>query len=283
MTTDPVFYKIYYYSGVANSGNFIEVDGVNNLTIQKQLSFAEQFSLGGINSSFNLNAPQEIKISFERSFVQNDFLFNFTGSDPIKKFIAFDGVKYYEISNLYLDNYVASFSVGSLPRIVTNFTAYGENITQKNQLDFNGQVKSVSKDIEFELPSLDSISITGNFNNNIKDKFNIYQFDYNMSIKRQPFYSIGSTVPINVSQILPLDISVSITSKVPQSSVPIQMPEYFSATDNFLNFDINISGEASNYLFRLPVRNARLISSEIRMSTNDILDLNRGIIGNYGL
>lgn len=283
MTTDPVFSKIYYYSGTANNGNFVEVDGVNSLTIQKQLSFAERFSLGGINSSYNLNAPQEIKVSFERSFVQNDFLFNFTGSEPIKRFVAFDGKKYYEISNLYLDSYSASFSVGALPRIATNFTAYGENVIQKNQLNFDGEVKSISENVQFELPSLNSISVTGNFDSNIKDKFNIYQFDYNLTIKRQPFYSVGSTVPVNVSQILPLDISVSMTSKVPESSIEIQMPEYFSNTDSFLNFDINVSGEATNYLFKLPVRNGRLISSEIRMSTSDILDLNRGIVGNYGL
>jgi hypothetical protein len=281
MTNDPTSYKIYYYSGTPQLGSFIEIDGVNNLTIQKQLSFSEDFLLGSAKSSLNVNAPQEVKVSFDRSFVQDDFIFSFTGSNPMLKFFAYDGNQYYEISNLYLDSYSASFSVGELPKISTSFTAFGEEIYQKQELLFEGEKKLISSNIKFELPSLDSIFITGNFENNIKDKLNIYQFNYQLNIKRQAFYSIGLNIPVEISQILPLEINFSAFSKIPNNLSNIKLPQYISKNESLLNFDAHVSG--SNYIFKLPVKNGKLISSEVQMSTNDTVQITRNVIGNYGL
>lgn len=267
---DPSIQKFYYKSG----SNFIALNGINNLTINNNISFAEHFMLGGFESSIQINAPQQVEVSFDRSFIAYDNLFQYTGSDPISKVYIYNGDKYYYLDNLYLNSYSASFSVGDLPKINTKFTLYGGNMNQ----DFYPNLSLIDHIDDLDIPKLDSISITGESSDKIKYIHNISSFDYNLDINRQPYYAIGSEDANEICTILPIKINFSITSKIKNEYQNIDSTEIIQ--DN-LNFDISISG--ARQIMSFPVRKAQLTSTEIIISNSNTLDFKRNFIGYYGL
>lgn len=267
---DPSLQKIYY----KNANNLVELDGVNNLVISKSTSFSDQFTLGGSSSLIQVNAPEQVEVSFDRSFIKNDELFTLTGSSPIEQLYVYDSRKFYLINNLYLNTYSAGFSIGELPKINSKFTAYGESVIQNSNPTLN-LIKSTN---QYEIPKLGSISITGSSSTEINLIHNIYSFDYSLEINRQPFYTIGSLIPTEVCPILPIRINFSINSKMKDEASTIQIS---SRRQNNLNFDISISGSTSTMSF--PIRNAQLVSSDLTLSSSNTLELKRQFIGYYGI
>lgn len=269
---DPSKYKLYYLSG-NNGDSFFELDGINNLNIQKSLSYDSRFSLGGIDSAYSVNAPEEIEISFDRSFINYDNIFDYTGADPIREFRIYDGINFFSISNVFLKNYSASFSVGELPKISTSFSSYGSKIKQLEFFD-GGSINLTTLD----LPKLNSITISGIYDQNLTQKYNIYSFDYNLSINRQPYYSVGQREPTEVCPILPLQVQASINSKVPNNSKVIDIPDN---ADGFKDFDIVVSGSSS--FFKLPMRKSKLVSSNILIANQNTVEIKNDFLGYYGL
>jgi hypothetical protein len=267
---DPKLQKIYYEC----NNNLIELNGINNLSISKNTSFADQFILGGDSSLLQVNSPEQIEVSFDRSFIQKDDLLRLTGSMPINKTYVYDSEKFYLINNLYLNSYSAGFSVGELPKINTKFISYGNSIIQNS----NPLLNIIASPNQISIPKLGSISITGTSSSEINDIHNIFSFDYSLEINRQPFFTIGSIEPSEVCPILPIRINFSINSKMKDEKSLIKIS---SINQNNLNFDISISGQTSNMSF--PVRKAQLVSSEIVLSNSNTLELKRQFIGYYGL
>jgi hypothetical protein len=274
---DPSSYKIYYLSGSIASGSLIELDGVNNFTIQKQISFDNFTAVGGMQTPYSINSPQQIEISFDRSYMQKDPLIEFTGTNPIPYFYVYDTNRFYSIPNSYLMSYSSAFSVGDLPRISTRFMSFGEDISQVNILP-NLSINKLSDTLD--LPKLNSISISGLYNSNFKKDFNIFSFDYSLSMNRQPFYSVGSTAPTEVSLILPNRIDSSINFKLSKSALSVDLADY-QKINNKIEFDIKISGTGSSFSF--PFRNGRLIANEIKLASQNTAELNSKFEGFYGI
>lgn len=267
---DPSLQKIYYQC----DNNLIELNGLNNLSISKSTSFSDQFILGGDSSSIQVNAPEQIEISFDRSFIENDNLLKFTGSFSMEKMYIYDSRKFYLMNNLYLNNYSAGFSVGELPKISTKFTSYGESIIQNS----NPLLNIISSTNQYDVPKLGSISITGYSSSEINNIHNIYSFEYSLEMNRQPFYSVGYLKPTEVCPILPIRINFSVNSKMKDEESLINIS---SIKQNSLDFDISISGSTS--IMSFPIRKAQLVSSDIVLSSTNTLELKRQFIGYYGL
>ena len=269
---DPSKYKLYYLSG--NAGNsFFELDGINNLTIQKNVSYDQHFSLGGIDAAYSVNAPEEVEISIDRSFINYDNIFDYTGIDPIRELRIYDGINFFSIANVYLKSYSATFSVGELPKITTSFSSYGFDIKQIEFFD-GGLINSK----ELDIPKLNSISISGLYDQGLKEKYNIYSFNYSLSINRQPYYSVGQKEPTEVCPILPLQIQVSVNSKIPNNSKEVYIADI---KDKFRDFDIVVSGSSS--LFKLPIRKSKLVSSNILIANQNTVEVKNDFLGYYGL
>jgi hypothetical protein len=98
-------------------------------------------------------------------------------------------------------------------------------------------------------------------------------------VNRQPYYSVGSLIPTEVSQILPLEISTSINSKLPNSSKNAEMAKDIYL--NYTNFDIIISGTSS--MFSLPFRNGKLINTSIQLASQNTIEVKNNYLGYYGL
>jgi hypothetical protein len=270
---DPSNYKIYYYDSLFQKRT--EIDGVNNFSIEKGVSFNGDFMLGGIYGPNLINAPQQINLTFDRSYMQADPLLNYTGSESVSAFEFFDGNQFYKIANVYLISYSAGFSVGELPKINTRFVSYGGDIIQS---ETNACVTDVLQ-MNSDVPKLNSISICGL--DDFKENGNIFSIEYNLNINRQPFYSVGSTTPTEVNSILPLEISASINTKASQKARFHELPQYFNQYKNNIEFDISICGESGN--FNLPLRKGKLISTDINMSSQNTLEIKSNFRGYYGL
>jgi hypothetical protein len=272
---DSSFNKFYYQSGY--SLDAIELNGLENISIEKTISLNDQFLLGGYNVSSQINSPQQIDLNFSRSFVESDDMLNLTGKDPINNAFLYNGSIYYYLKNLYLNNYSAGFSVGELPKISTKFISYGEDIAQVNSMNYNGAAYT-KKINSLDIPTLGSISITGYSSELLKSIYNIFSFDYSLDINRQAYYTIGSLTPTEVCEILPIKINFSVNSKIKKESDIIHIP---SVNSNLFNFYISVSGKYS--VFSLPITRANLISTQIQDSSSNTLEIKRNFIGLYGL
>ena len=272
---DPSNYKIYYYDSLFQ--NRTEIDGINNFSVEKGISFNSDFMLGGIYGPNLINAPQQINLTFDRSFMQADPLLSYTGSGFISAFEFLDGNQFYKISNAYLLSYSAGFSVGELPKINTRFISYGGDLTQSETNTYPANILQMNSDI----PKLNSITISGLEDGDFKKNNNIFSIEYNININRQPFYSVGSVQPTEVGSILPLEISASINSKAAQKGKSYDLPQYFTQDKNNVEFDILISG--SNGIFNLPLRKGKLVSTDINISSQNTLEIKSNFRGYYGL
>jgi hypothetical protein len=277
---DPSYQQIFYKS---QNSEFSYLEGVNNLSIVNDISFSEDYILGGIRSASLINAPQDVNLTFDRSFIGKDNLFKYTGQDPICKMIIYNGCNYYNLNNLYLNMYSAGFTVGELPKISTKFTSYGDEITQSSTLKITNDNTLINKsNIILDLPALQSIYISGEneyTSLRIKNNYNIYSFDYQLELTRQPFYNIGSKIPNCVFEMTPIKIDFSINSKLKNDSYIIDNPEIFSL--NYLDFSIVVSGKYDNMIF--PIKKSTLISTEISLSNLNTLEVKRKFKGYYGL
>lgn len=273
---DPSLYKVYYLSGSNNEKKLIQLNGINNLLINQNISFETNFLLGGIQSSSSINAPKQIEVTFDRSYMQQDPLIKFTGNNFIEKLLVSNGSQLYEVSNLYLKSYSAGFSVGDVPKINTAFVSFGEKINLINSLPYNNIYELNS---ELDIPKLGSIFLSGLHSQTFKESLNIFSFDYSININRQPYYTVGSEKPTEVCPILPLEISVSINSKLPDFSKNTEM--VLEKYAKYTEFDIVISGTNSNFSF--PFRNGKLINTSIQLANQNTVEVKNNYLGYYGL
>ena len=281
---DPSLNSFYINTGDANS--LLKLEGINNLSISKNISFSDLYSLGGLESSLSINAPQVVEVSFDRFLFNTDILdvlFQYTGSNPISEAYLVDSKKY-KINDLYLQSYSAGFSIGELPKINTKFLSFGSNV---EELSNSTLLSSSNASQNISMPTLGSIFISGS---NLPDDFikNIYSFEYNIEINRQPYYTIGSLLPTEVCEILPLKITLSINSKVYDNSLVNIFPSNFyknstnQNSDKF-NFNLVVKNTGDSSFISYPSPNSTLVSSSIQASSNNTLEIKRNFVGYYGL
>ena len=60
---DPSEYKIYYKD---DSNKNKQIHGVNNLSLTKTTSYANEYLLGGYASASSLNTPEQFELSFDK-------------------------------------------------------------------------------------------------------------------------------------------------------------------------------------------------------------------------
>lgn len=267
---DPSLHKIYYKSG----SSYQELYGANNLSLTKNTSFAEQYLLGGYYSAIQVNAPQQVELSFDRSFINYDYLFQYTGIAAMDDIYVYNGFKFYYIKDAYLNSYSAGFSIGELPKISTKFISYGSELIEKSSIP-----SVTTQTIPYDIPKLGSIFLSGTDSSLLTSIHNIFSFDYSLEINRQAFFSIGSK-EAQVCPILPIKINFSLNSKLKSESNSLS--ESFSKiVQKNYDFDIAVSGSGS--IMNFPVRNAQLVSSDITLSSNNTLEVKRQFLGYYGL
>jgi len=186
-----------------------------------------------------------------------------------------------------MQQYSAAFSVGDLPKINSKFISYGYDVTQANFLQegLSPNIPIAKYCTETVIPRINSISITGDstsmnylkITNNSQPVHNVYSFEYNLSIQRTPYYSVGSFYAKNVSTNTPYQVSLTINSKATSNYKNDKTPYIASDIDSYLNFCLMICNVS--YL----IQKARMVSSSAQISSQNTLEIKRNFIGYYGV
>ena len=272
MMNDPYKQRLYY---AQNSTNFCSLSGITNISIAKNISYADSYSLGGVCSPLQINAPTQVEINLEFDLVQrNDFL-QYTGVNSIC-FNIFNGSNYVYVPNLYLDSYSAQFTVGSIPKVNAKFVSYFGEI-----INSSAPTTIIQNPFSIEIPNLNSICLSGLTlsTNGILNNQNIYSFTYSANSKRCVFYDTNITNP-DVILIMPIVTSATINSKFIGAAVDESTVSTINPTRT-LNFYIVNSNTTSTGIF--PITNSSLISSDFRYSSSNFLELKRDYLGYYGI
>ena len=274
---DSSFSKIYIPN---TSGSYDEISSIKNFSFSKNIAYENPYVLGGGISAIQVVFPTPSEISFERTFIQDDSLFKYTGKDPLETLYIYNGSNFNKLTNLYLTSYSAGFSVGELPKINTKFLSFSD-LDKSDIYSLNSNIINNNYDT-INIPKLSSITIDTLNDDNMKNQLsynNIYSFDYSLNIKRQPYYSIGEKEPTEICPILPIEISFSLNSKILDRDNPLL--NLNTLPDNF-NFDIKVSGSNDTFS-RFPIRNARLVSKEKQIQSSNTIEVKTKFVGYYGL
>jgi hypothetical protein len=279
---DSSFNKVYFETGICQ---FLQIEGISNFTVNKTTSFDNPYVIGGQISASQVNSPTKIDVSFDRSFIQKDFIFNYIQNNPLRSIYIQQENCYYKISNLYLTSYSASFGVGELPKISSKFSSYYNSFEERDSLEgTNLNLYTYQLDI----PKLNSIILTDMSNTIVDDTRNpliknqiVSNFDFSMTMKRQPYYTIGCKLPNEVVSSFPNDVNFSITTKKLQYS----LKEIDNTMDDIapccnLNFNIYISGCE---LMKFPITNSKLVSRENTFQSCSLMNIRKNYIGYYDL
>jgi hypothetical protein len=275
---DSSFNKIYLLDEyITNS--YVQIEGITNFDASSSISYENTHMLGGVQGATMVNAPYDVAVNIERSFIQKDFIFNYTGINPIKCAYIDNGTNYFTLKNLYLTSYTAAFSVGDLPKISSKFTAFSQFPKQQNSFT-EAQTKTTQA---LNIPKLCSMFLSGSndaANFVLKNNMNIYGFEYSLNIKRQPYYNIGSSSVSEVCPILPIEMSFSVSSKIKNESDLSLSKSILSIYPDIINFDMLITGSE---IIKFPIRNAKITSINKTIQAGNIMDVKTNFMGYYGI
>jgi hypothetical protein len=106
-----------------------------------------------------------------------------------------------------------------------------------------------------------------------------------MTIKRQPYYSVGSYLPTEVCPLLPLEITSSISCKNTQNFDLNEDLLKLSTTPDLIDFDIKINDDLNGnvLLATFPIRNAHLVSKDRSIKSSSSMEITNNFLGYYGL
>lgn len=262
------------------NNSLIFLDGINSISVTKSTSYDNGLFLGGSDMPLSINQPDQISVSIDKSFVEHDPIKSLTGSGKIDYLYYSDGIRYLQFKNLYMNNMQVSFTVGDLPKVNFTLSSYNGYMTELGNFNTSSAIK-----FDKNIPKLNSIyisSINPYVLDLIKNNIYMYSMDYSVNINRQPYYSIGSYEEVEVCEILPIQVSASITSKQKISTTfnQLMLIDYQTV---FYDFDINISGSQSS-ITSFPMRKTKFISSEKKSNSNGFTDVKynfNGLIGGY--
>jgi hypothetical protein len=266
------------------SNSLIYLDGVNSINVSKTTSRDEGLFLGGGLIPPMPNQSSQISVTIDKSFLQHDPIYTLTGDKKIDHFYFYDGVRFLSLNDLYLNSMQTSFTVGDLPKMSFSLSSYNGFFKEISSLNTGSAVK-----YEKVIPKLNSISIdlfNQTATTNIKNNIDIYSIDYSININRIPHYSIGDHNEVEVTQILPLQVSSSISAKQKQLGSENFLINPFHTSDAqyvYYDFDIKISG-SGNLITCFPMRKTVFKTSERNSNSQGYLDVKygfNGIIGGY--
>jgi hypothetical protein len=266
------------------SNSLIYLDGINSINVSKTTNRDEGLFLGGGLMPAIPNQQSQITISVDKSFLQHDPIYTLTGNSKIDHFYFYDGIRFLALKDLYLNSMQASFTIGDLPKISFSLSSYNGYFVEIASLNTGSAIK-----YEKIIPRLNSIYIdliNSSSTSNIKNNIDIYSIDYSVNINRVPQYSIGDYNEVEVIQMLPLQISSTISAKQKDFGSENYLLNPFAIRDNqfsYYDFDIKVSG-SENSITKFPIRKTILKTSERSSNSQGYLDVKYGfdgIIGGY--
>lgn len=198
--------------------------------------------------------------SISKYYIGKEDLLNYTGITPISGSInSFD--QSFGFESGFLTEYSINAGIGQIPQANASIVVHG-NIG--SGIDASG----TNPHPPIQIPNQGSISINaaGYTSNRITD------FNYSMRINRSPIYKIGSAFPVQVETQFPIIQEASFSMDVNDYEIN-QIQEYLISPKQ-QNLNIQMKNPINdNIIDTFYIANARLLSQNIRSSSDDLLSV----------
>lgn len=204
--------------------------------------------------------------NIQKYYIGEDILLNYTGDHPISGSINYDN-KSFGFESGFLTEYSFSASLGSIPQVRASIDVYG---------DIGSGINASGDELHpaIEIPNQGSITldVEGYQTNRITD------ISYNLRIDRNPLYKIGSVFPVQVDRAFPIVQEISVSVEVDDYELR-KIQDYLLSPEQQ---DINLSFKNpidQNQIQNFNIQNARLISSSLSSSSEDIMTVDLSYMG----
>lgn len=242
-----------------------EVVGIESIDINYSNSPTVNKILGSTRGLTTIGSNTQQKLSITRNLIYSDPFLSYTGSFNITGGINYDN-KSYRFNSGYLDEYMVSCAVGSIPKVTANITIYDEMQT--------GVAFANSTSIPTILiPNQGSISVT--CDNSTTNR--VVGFDYAIKAYRKPMYTIGSILPSEVISFPILEYASSIQIDVDDAFLQSGLSFLRNRENKSISFIIN--GRNGTLIQSLSIPNASLVGESLSSSADGGVKLTLNYIG----
>ena len=255
-----------FISGEGGTPSARELSGIGSFDIGYQNKPNLINPLGYSEGVTAIGGNTEQTVSFSRYLIYDDPILDFTGDKSMRASFNYDDNTSYGFNSGYLTQYSVNCAVGSVPKVNASFSVYDE---MKSGINTSGTTST-----SVYIPSQGSISAT--CDNSSTNR--VIGFDYSITPKRKPYYTIGSEFAQEIKLIPPLEYSATVQIDVDE--VFMENGYNFLETGNrekIVNFTIN--GRDGTLLQRLSIPNACLVDEKLTASADGSLRLTLGYVG----
>jgi hypothetical protein len=242
-----------------------EIVGIESIDINYANSPSVSKILGAKNGLTTIGAATQQKLSITRNLIYSDDILSYTGATNIVGGIEYDN-KSYRFNSGYLDEYMVSCAVGSIPKISTNITIYDE-------MKIGDKFTSSSTTPTILIPNQGSISAT--CDNSTTNR--VVGFDYAVKSFRKPIYTIGSLFPSEIVSMPILEYVSSVQIDVDDAFLQSGFSFLRNRENKSVSFTIN--GRNGSLIQAFTIPNASLVGEAISSSADGGIKLTLNYIG----
>jgi hypothetical protein len=242
-----------------------EVLGIESIDINYSNSPTVNKILGSTKGLTTISTITQQKLSIVRNLIYDDPFLSYTGSSNIDGGINYQN-KTYRFNSGYLDEYMVSCAVGSIPKVTANITIYDEMKTGAN-------FSSSAPSLKILIPNQGSILAT--CDNSTTNR--VVGFDYAIKRYRKPIYTIGSTLPAQILSFPILEYASSVQIDVDDAFLQSGLSFLKDRQNKSISF--SIKGRDGSPIQSLIIPNASLVGESLSSSADGGIKLTLNYIG----
>ncbi len=218
--------------------NGTQIPGVQSISIAPEYGKFPLKYLGVSNVQFAPNGPQIGNISINSLLISNDQFLQYTGNLGFNGYVLKtigDASTNYSFISGYMTSYTSTCSIGEIPQISAEITAYGKvGRIDTSEITNLTAIKNNPSNLLLKIPGPGSISVS------IDDFTNNRIQSYSLSIKtpRNPIYYLGNRNPYSIELNYPLEVNASFAIE-PDTYTPLHS-QSFPCTNKTRNLTLTI-------------------------------------------
>ena len=245
----------FFISGQDGTPSARELSGVQSVEIGYNNNAITRNPLGYGQGITTVSGPTEQQVSFSRYLIYDDPVLVFTGASEVMKGIFnYDNNLCYGFESGYLSSYSVNCAVGAVPSVNASFVVHGEMETGINATG--------ATNTDIFIPSQGSITATcDNATTN-----RVIGFDYSLTTKKIPYYTIGVEGPAVVKHVPPIEYTASV--QFDADAALLEDSYNFLGTGFSRTVTFTINGRDGTAIQSLSIPNACLVGEQIESSAD---------------
>lgn len=241
----------------------------NSQSIAKPLGYSAGVSVSTADSAKNISISRDLlltKTGVASSW--EDYLLKYTGAnEKMKASLNYENGAYGFASG-YMTEYMLNFAIGAIPKVTTNFIVLdsmysGVDASLPNTSFYSAWIPYQSM-CRISCDNVSSNRVVG--------------FDYSIKINRKPVYSIGSSSPVDIDTIPPLEYSAAVQIEVDDAF--LENSQSFITNKENKTVSISIDSDVIGVpAITFGVPKASLVSEQLSASADGLLKLTLNYVG----